>query len=140
MTDVKALEVLVGEWTVEVVHPDLDGVLPGRMTVEWLEGGGYLIQRSAMEDPAFPSSVSVFGPERGGGRIVQHYFDSRGVARIYDVSLEDGVLILSRDDEDMAQRYTGRLSGDGIAIEGAWERTDVDRAWIHDFALTFRRR
>ena len=140
MTDMKALEVLVGEWTVEVVHPDLDGVLPGRMTVEWLEGGGYLIQRSAMEDPAFPSSVSVFGPERGGRRIVQHYFDSRGVARIYDVSLEDGVLTLSRDDEDMAQRYTGRLSGDGSAIEGAWERTGEDRAWIHDFALTFRRR
>ena len=28
------------------------GEVHGAMTVEWLEGGGYLIQRSAMEDPA----------------------------------------------------------------------------------------
>ena len=64
----------------------------------------------------------MIGPT-GGGRIVQHYFDSRGVARVYDISLEDGVLTLSRDDEDMAQRFTGRFSDDGSAIEGAWERT-----------------
>jgi len=71
---------------------------------------------------------------------VQHYFDSRGVARIYDISLEDGVLTLSRDDEDMAQRFTGRFSDDGTAIEGAWERTDDDGALIHDFDLTYRRK
>ena len=139
MTDLAALEVLVGKWTAEAVDPRSGEPIRGTMTVEWLEGGGYLVQRTTLENPVFPRTLSMFGPDRAG-RIVQHYFDSRGVARIYDVSLEDGVLTLSRDDEDMAQRYTGRLSGDGSAIEGAWERTGEDRAWMHDFALTFRRR
>ena len=140
MTDMQALEPLVGAWTVEVVHPDLDGAVRGELTAEWLDGGGYLIRRTAMEDPAFPRSISVIGPERGGGRVVQHYFDSRGVARIYEIALADGVLTLSRDDEDMAQRFTGRLSDDGSVIDGAWERTDDDGAWIHDFKQTERRK
>ena len=139
MTDLAALEVLVGKWTAEAVDPRSGEPIRGTMTVEWLEGGGYLVQRSTLENPVFPRTLAMIGPDRAG-RIVQHYFDSRGVARIYDVSLEDGVLTLSRDDEDMAQRFTGRFSDDGTAIEGAWERTGDDRAWVHDFDLTYRRK
>ena len=139
MTDLAALEVLVGEWTAEAVDPRSGEPIRGTMTVEWLEGGGYLVQRTTLENPVFPRTLAMIGPDRAG-RIVQHYFDSRGVARIYDISLEDGVLTLSRDDEDMAQRFTGRFSDDGSAIEGAWERTGDDRAWIHDFDLTYRRK
>ena len=43
-------------------------------------------------------------------------------------------------DDDWAQRYTGRFSDDGSAIEGAWERCDDGETWAHDFALTFRRK
>ena len=139
MTDMEALEALVGEWTTEVDHPAIDGVVRGEMSIEPLEGGAYLIQRWTMEDPAFPRGVAVIGPDRSGERIAQHYFDSRGVARVYDISLENGVLRLSRDDEDFAQRYTGRFTDDGSAIEGVWERTEPDGTWVHDFALTYRR-
>ena len=39
---------------------------------------------------------------------------------------------------DWAQRYTGRFSDDGSAIEGAWERAEPDgETWEHDFALTY---
>jgi len=140
MTDMDALEALVGDWTTEVVLPGGGGVVRGEMTVEWMDGGGYLVQRWAMEDPAFPRGIAAIGPDRSGERIVQHYFDSRGVARVYDIALEHGVLRLSRDDEDFAQRYTGTFSDDGSAIEGAWERTEPDGSWVHDFELTYRRR
>jgi len=50
------------------------------------------------------------------------------------------VRTLKHDDEDFAQRYTGRFSEDGAAIEGAWERTEEDGTWVHDFDLTYRRR
>ena len=140
MTDMEGLEPLVGEWTAEVVTSGSDDVLPGEMSVEWLEGGGYLILRSTMVDPRFPRAISVIGPDRSGELIVQHYFDSRGVARIYEITLENGVLTLSRDDEDFAQCYTGRFSDDGSTIEGAWERTEEDGTWVHDFDLTYRRK
>ena len=140
MTDLEVLEALVGDWTVEAVMPGSDDVLRGEMSVQWLEGGGYLVQRSTMEDPRFPRTISAIGPDRSGEMIVQHYFDSRGVARVYEISLDNGTLRLSRDDEDFAQRYTGRFSDDGSTIEGAWERTEEDGTWVHDFQLTYRRK
>ena len=111
----------------------------GRTTFEWLEGGGYLIQRAVMDNPAFPRGVMVIGPEAGGERIVQHYFDSRGVARVYDISFDEGVLRLWRDDADFAQRYSGRLSADGSTIDGAWEICEDGATWAHDFDLTYTR-
>ena len=140
MTDLEVLEALVGEWTMEVVMPGSEDVLPGAMSVEWLDGGGYLIQRTTMEDPRFPRTIAAIGPDRSGELIVQHYFDSRGVARVYEITLENATLRLSRDDEDFAQRYTGRFSDDGSAVEGAWERTQDDGTWMHDFDLVYRRK
>ena len=46
MTDMEGLEPLIGEWTTEVRHPDI-GVVRGEMSVAWLDGGGYLVQRSS---------------------------------------------------------------------------------------------
>ena len=139
MKTVEALEPFVGEWETEVRLPGRDEVVRGRTTFEWLEGGGYLIQRAAMDDPVFPRGVMVLGPDAGGERVVQHYFDSRGVARVYDVSFEDGVLRLWRDGPDFAQRYHGRLSADGMTIEGAWEICEDGQTWRHDFDLTYNK-
>lgn len=137
---IEALEPLVGEWLTEVASPPGGGdPVRGRTTFEWLDGGGYLIQRATMDDPVFPRGVMVIGPTADGERVVQHYFDSRGVARVYEISFDDGVLRLWRDDADFAQRYSGRLSADGSTIEGAWERADDGRTWEHDFDLTYTR-
>jgi hypothetical protein len=139
MTDLEALEPLIGEWATEVTHPDI-GVLHGEMSVEWLDGGGYLIQRASMEDSRFPRGVSLIGPTEEGDRIVQHYFDSRGVARVYEISLENGVWRTWRDDPEFSQRFTGRFSDDGSAIEVRLERTEPDGTWVHDFDLVYRRK
>ena len=139
MTDMEALEPLIGEWTTEVRHPDI-GVVHGRMSVEWLDGGGYLVQRSSTEDTRFPRGICLIGPTEAGDRIVQHYFDSRGVARVYETSLENGVWLTWRDDPEMSQRFTGRFTDDGSAIEVTLERTEPDGTWVHDFDLTYRRK
>jgi len=92
-----------------------------------------------MDDPAFPRGVMVIGPAADGERVVQHYFDSRGVARVYEMSLEEGVLRLLRDGTDFAQRHSGRLSADGATIAGAWEISHDATTWEHDFDLTYRK-
>jgi len=132
-----AFEPLVGDWATEADMPGVDAVIRGRTTFSWLEGGGYLIQHATMEDPIVPKGVMVIGPDAAGERVVQHYFDSRGVARIYDISLEDGVLMLWRDDPDFAQRYTGSFGPDGMTVTGAWERCDDGETWEHDFSLMY---
>lgn len=134
--EVHELEPLVGEWATQAAIPGR-AVAHGRTTFEWLEGGGYLIQRAVMDDPVFPRGVMVIGPDASGERVVQHYFDSRGVARVYDVSFDDGVLQLWRDGPDFAQRYSGRLDPEGGVITGAWEICDDGKTWRHDFDLTY---
>ena len=138
MTDMEGLEPLIGEWTIEVRHPDI-GEVHGEMSVESLDGG-YLVQRSALEDTRFPRGISLFGPTEAGDRIVQHYFDSRGVARVYELSLENGVWRTWRDDPEFSQRFTGTFSDDGSTIEVTLERTEPDGTWVHDFDLTYRRK
>jgi hypothetical protein len=137
--DVRELQPLVGEWTTEAEVPWQDAIVHGRTTFEWLQGGGYLIQRAVMDDPVFPRGVMVIGPDASGERVVQHYFDSRGVARVYDVSFDDGVLRLWRDGPDFAQRYSGRIDAEGTVIAGAWEICDDGETWRHDFDLTYRK-
>jgi hypothetical protein len=38
-----------------------DTVVPGRITVEWLEGEKFLLHRARNDHPDFPDSISVIG-------------------------------------------------------------------------------
>ena len=130
------LDVLVGDW--KAIAPDVDA--EGQTSFEWLEGGGFIIERSTVARPEFPNSISIIGATGPGGGLQQHYFDSRGVARIYEMTLEDGTWTLYREGPDWPQRYVGEFSDDGNAITGRWERGSEPGAPLqHDFDLNFSR-
>ena len=139
MTDMEGFEALLGEWTTEVRHPDI-GVVHGEMSVEWLDGGGYLIQRSSVEDTRFPRGARPDRPDGGGrqdrpallrlARRRAGLRDLAGERRLADVARRPGVLAA----------HTGRFTDDGSAIEGVLERTEPDGTWVHDFDLTYRRK
>src|SRR4051812_18395713 len=80
----KPLEILVGTWETEVVHPMITGPVHGLATFEWFKGGKFLIERSEMDDPIFPAGIMIVGYNEATGNFTQHYFDSRGVIRNYD--------------------------------------------------------
>lgn len=130
------LGILVGEWATNV--PGVEAA--GRTTFEWLEGGGFLIQRSAVDRPEFPSAICLIGATGPDGGLQQHYFDSRGVARVYEMTLEDGAWTLFREGPDWPQRYVGELSEDGNTIAGRWEAgAELGAPLEHDFDLTYTR-
>jgi hypothetical protein len=142
------LDALVGEWKMEAGPPDGDS-WPGeaRISFEWLEGRTWMIQRWSIEMPEAPDGIAILGakdaPASGeesaaSGELVQHYFDSRGVHRIYEMSFEDGVWKLWREGEPFDQRFTGTLSEDGKTIEGRWEIKE-NGGWRTDFDLTYTR-
>jgi hypothetical protein len=132
------LAALVGEWG---MVPEFANVPPGktgaRVVFEWMPGRRFLIQRWEVPVPEAPDGLAVIGADpENEGAFLQHYFDSRGVARVYRMTLRDGVWKLWRDGPDFAQRYTGTFGDDGRTISGAWEiRQDDD--WQHDFDLTY---
>lgn len=141
----KRLDTLVGAWNLEACFPsDPTAVLRGgRSVFEWMQGGQFLIQRTEAPDPA-PNSLAIIACDSDNEAYVQHYFDSRGVARLYAMSFRDGVWTLLRDAPDFspldfAQRFTGTSSDNGDIIRGAWEKSNDGSHWEHDFALTYRR-
>jgi hypothetical protein len=141
----KRLEPLLGAWNIETGIPGGEGVV-GRMEVEWLLGGAFLVQQSEVPHPAAPDGFCVIAPKDGdaSGAYVQHYFDSRGVVRIYSMTLRDGVWTLLRDSADFtplsfAQRFVGTFSEDENVITGAWETSQDASTWEKDFDLTYTR-
>ena len=140
-----ALDAFIGEWIVEASIA-LIGPAPveGRMRFEWALGGWFLVQRSEVSHPEAPDSMAIIGLDPAGDGYLQHYFDSRGVVRVYAMNLSDGVWTLIRDTADFSelnfsQRFTGIFSEDGCAIAGAWEMSQDGVNWDHDFDLAYVR-
>jgi uncharacterized protein YndB with AHSA1/START domain len=141
------LDVLVGRWEMEASFgsgyfgPGIPATTRrgGLTTFEWLPGRFFLTQRFVVDDPAAPSGIAIIGPGEKPETWSQHYYDSRGVVRVYQMSLADGILRIWRDAPGFWQRYTGALSGDGDTIDGAWEWSADGREWQHDFGLTYTR-
>lgn len=69
-----------------------------------------------------------------------HYFDSRGVFRVYEVTIDDAGWRIWRDAPGFSQRFVGTFSDGGDAIDGQWELCRDDVNWINDLQITYRRR
>jgi hypothetical protein len=131
------LDALVGAWRIEAAHPAVPSTVHGTAEFEWLEGERFLLQRSRMDHREFPDSLIVFGPDEDG--LSMHYFDSRGVHRIYGVSLSDGVWRMWRHSPGFSQKFNASISEDGNTIVGRWRLSRDDSTWDDDLAVTFRR-
>jgi hypothetical protein len=132
------LNALIGEWRIEATHPAYpDTVVPGLANFEWLQGERFLIQRSRADHPDFPDSIAIVGATEDG--LSMHYFDSRGVHRVYGLSLSEGVLKMWRDAPGFSQRFTGTFGDGGDTIAGLWQLSRDDSTWDDDLEITYRR-
>ena len=82
--------------------------------------------------------------DEGRGTFLQHYFDERGVARVYEMRFEAGVWKMERIRPDFSpfefsQRFTGTFSHDGSRIDGTWEIAEDHKTWKKDFDLIYSR-
>ena len=112
-----SLEPFIGEWTGEGKHVALpDVVIRGRSVFEWWGDRAFLMHHSTLDHPDFPDSIAVIGATQPDGGLAQHYFDSRGVHRLFDMTFERGVWTLDRKavgPKDFDQRMHTRFSADG---------------------------
>lgn len=135
MPPAQSLAALIGEWTVEVLRPETSpDPIRGWQRFEWILDGKFVALDWTIDHPDFPDAKAILTPD------AYHYFDSRGVVRIYHLSIADGVWRLWREDPDFWQRYTGTFSADGSGISGSWEMSkDGGTSWRHDFTMTYTR-
>ena len=143
---IRRLAAFIGEWRMQATFKDTPAIHAGASVVfEWLPGERFLIER--WEVPVARGARRHRDHRcrsRTPGNYLQHYFDSRGVARVYKMSFNDGIWKLWRDTPDFSpldfpQRYAGSLSEDGNTISGAWEICHDGATWEHDFDLTYTR-
>ncbi len=134
------LQPLVGQWRLEAVGSDgkrWPG--EGRATFEWHDSGSHLVERWTVDMPEAPNGVAIIGCDAANGTYYQLYSDERGVCRVYNMTIGDGVWRLWREGEPFAQRFTGRFENDGNRIVGTWEIAEGGRNLTTDFHLTYVR-
>lgn len=130
----------IGSWETEGAHPLLPGeAIRGTSTFEWLEGGRFVIWRSAYEHQRIPDAITIIGVT--DGQLSMHYFDERGVYRVYAASLDQHSWRYWRDAPapDLSQRFTGTFNDDGNTITVRGELSKDGSTWEDDLALDYRR-
>jgi hypothetical protein len=115
-----------------------------RSSFDWTLGGAFLLQRSSVPVPEAPDGLSVIGPDAGDG-YTQHYFDSRGIARLYAMTFDGAAWTLERQTPDFSpltfhQRRLGTVSPDGDTIRGRWGTSPDGGDRELDLELTYRRK
>jgi hypothetical protein len=131
------LDVLVGIWRVST---SFSGDLAAETRFEWLAGNQFLVQRWQVDHPDAPDGIAIIGYDAERATYLQHYFDARGVARVYEMTFSEGVWRLLRIAPGFSQRFTGTFSEDRGTIAGQWESSDDDgRHWEPDFDMTYTR-
>jgi hypothetical protein len=143
------LEPLIGEWSMALVMPGETRPSPlpdvgARVTFEWLGEKAFVVERWTVPIPEAPDGLAMIGWDAGRGTFLQHYFDQRGVARVYEMSFADRVWKMERTKPDFSpfdfsQRFAGTLSGDGKQIDGTWEIAEDYKTWRKDFDLIYTR-
>ena len=153
-TMLRSLGRMVGAWRTEATHPAMPGVVVhGTVHAEWLEGERFLIHRARSDHPDFPDSISIIGfsgndrvddatgaPVGDGDEPLRmHYFDSRGVSRVYEVGIDDESWRYSRIAPGFSQRFTGTWADGGDTIVGLSQLNRDGNEWKDDLAITYRR-
>jgi hypothetical protein len=128
----------IGRWTTRATHPLLPGtVVRGHATFEWLDGRQFLIQRWHYDHPEIPDAIAITGVT--ARQLSMHYFDYRGMYRVFAVSLDRYQWRFWGDTHGFRQRFTGILSDDGNTITGQGQLFRDGSGWEDDLAISYRR-
>jgi hypothetical protein len=122
----QALSTLVGEWTTEATHP----MFPRRSFRDEARSSGSRVRGSDRAGAIRSSRLPRLDLDyRDTGGLRMHYFDSRGVARICELTVDGPVWRFSRTAPDFSplnfkQRLTWTFSNDVLTIRGTSQICD----------------
>ncbi len=136
----KSFRVLIGNWNTTGTHGLIpDTILHGRTSFEWLENGAFLMMRSEIDDPRFPSTIAIFGSDDSEEEYYMLTYDERGVSRKHEVTLRDNIWKWWRNAPGFFQRYEGTIVDGGNTIIGRGELSKDGLSWEKDLDVTYKR-
>jgi len=119
----------------------------GSNEIAWVTGERFVIHQTTYDHPDIQDGISIIGDTDG---LHVHYFDTRGVHRIYDVKVTDDgwEIAMDRDspassfaspDERFSQRMKFTFEGDDRTMTGEGKLSHDDVNWEEDLQITYRR-
>jgi hypothetical protein len=128
-----SLDRLVGTWDVAMQHSAVTEPVTGRQRYERVLDSAFVLLHWTYDHPDFPDAMAVLDDH------AFHYFDVRGITRVFDLAFDESGWTMIRRDEDFWQRSAGRFRGAG-AIDGTGENSfDRGVTWQHDYAVSYAR-
>jgi hypothetical protein len=127
------LDRLLGTWQFTMHHVALPEPVTGVQRYERVLDGAFLRLDWTYDHPDFPNAIAMLD-ERSC-----HYFDVRGISRVFDLSVDDTGWSMIRRDADFWQRSSATFR-DTDSMEGSGENSyDSGATWEHDFTISYRR-
>lgn len=143
----RRLDALVGEWTIVAIVDGKPVGGQGRTRFEWRDGESFLVQHADVEfDETTPAEwvagspfpvTTIIGLDDTAEQFTMLYADARGVFRVYEMSLGDGVWRIWREAPGFHQRFVGTFNDSGTVITARWEASPDGTDWALDFDLTY---
>jgi hypothetical protein len=129
---------MVGEWQMELSSADFlpgpEQTARGQVVFAWIEEGGLIAMRQGDD------ATWIIGRDDKSDEYTILYYDSRGVSRVYQMTLDNKKWRIWRNKPEFSQRYEGQIGDDYNTITSHWEKsTDGRKTWNHDFDMTFTR-
>jgi hypothetical protein len=98
-----------------------------------------MVMRQSERSGNPPSARWAIGRDESGADYKVLYSDNRGVSRVYEMSLSEGLWQLWRNSPGFSQRFEGRVSRDRRTIASQWEKSFDGATWEHDFDVSYTR-
>jgi hypothetical protein len=128
-----ALDRLLGTWEFTMLHSAMSEPVTGRQRYERVLDGAFVLQHCEYYHPDFPDAMALLSDDR------YHYFDGRGITRVFDFDVDEAGWSMICLDEDFSQRSTARFRGPD-AMESTGEVShDNGVTWQPDFTMTYQR-
>jgi hypothetical protein len=128
-----ALDRLLGSWEFTMHHSAMSEPVTGRQRYERVLDGAFVLQHWTYDHPDFPDAIALLSDDR------YHYFDVRGITRVFDFEIDDRGWSMVRLDEDFSQRQTARFRGLDVMDSTGEKSDDQGVTWQHDFTMTYQR-
>ncbi|MGH2586327.1 MAG: hypothetical protein ACRDJE_15545 [Dehalococcoidia bacterium] len=127
------LDRLLGTWDFTMHHSAMSEPVTGRQRYEGVLDGAFVLLHWTYDHPDFPDALALLSDDRC------HYFDVRGIIRVFNLKIDDAGWSMIRLDEDFSQRYTARFSGPDVMESTGEMSHDGGTTWQPDFTMRWQR-
>lgn len=128
-----SLDRLLGTWQITMHHSAMTEPVGGRQRYERVLDGAYVLLHWTYDDPDFPDAMALLSDAQ------MHYFDVRGVTRVFDLRLDETGWSIVTLAPELSQRSTARFSGaDTIETHGEISN-DGGTTWREDYTMSSTR-